>query len=94
MVILKTDQIESIVLDEGYEGFYQVALNVFGAAVKMQFSDDGGSTWVDGYFNGNLIQLDRLGAILDQKFTRGRHYRFVTATAGSQVSMFKHDQAG
>lgn len=94
MVILKTDQRESIILDKDFHGYFQVSCDVFGEAVKLQFSDDNGDTWVDAYFNGVLIQLEKLGAILDQYLVCGRYYKFVTATPGSRVSLFKHDEAG
>lgn len=94
MVILKPDATESTILDQDYAGSYQISCDVFVQAVKMQFSDDNGATYVDAYFNGNLIQLDRAGAILDMDFTRGRYYKFVTGAIGTRVSMFRHAEHG
>ena len=94
MVILKPDATESTILDASHAGAYQISCDVFVEAVRMQFSDDSGATWVDAYFNGTLIQLDRAGAILDMDFTRGRYYKFVTDAEGSRVSLFKHAEHG
>ena len=94
-VILKSDQTTSEVLDETVEGYYQLDCSPFGEAVKMQYSNDQGQTWVDAYApTGALIQFESEGIILDMEFTRGRYYRFVTGSAGSQVTMDKHYQAG
>ena len=94
MVILKPDATESTILDEDHAGSYQISCDIFVAAVRMQFSDDGGETWVDAYFNDNIIQLDRAGAILDMDLTRGRYYKFVTDAEGSRVSLFIHAEHG
>lgn len=93
-ILLNVDDTESAVLDESVEGRFQVSCDIYVADVKMQFSDDGGTTWVDGSFNGTPIKLSSAGDIFDQEFTRGRFYKFVTATKGSRVSIDKHSQAG
>ena len=94
-VILKTDQTTSETLDESVEGYYQLDCSPFGEAVKMQYSNDRGQTWVDAYApTGSLIQFESEGIILDMEFTRERYYRFVTGSAGSQITMDKHYQAG
>ena len=94
MRLLEIDETVSIVLDTAFEGQYQVSCDIFTANVKMQFSDDEGATWVDGSFNGTPIQLTTAGDILDQYFVRGRYYKFITASKGSRVTMFKYDESG
>ena len=94
-VILESTKTVSETLDETVEGYYQLDCSPFGEAVKMQYSNDRGQTWVDAYApTGSLIQFESEGIILDMEFTRERYYRFVTGAAGSQVTMDKHYQAG
>ena len=94
-VILEATQKTSETLDESVEGYYQLDCSPFGEAVKMQYSNDRGQTWVDAYApTGSLIQFESEGIILDMEFTRERYYRFVTGSAGSRVTMDKHYQAG
>ena len=94
-VILEITETTSETLDEEVEGYYQLDCNPFGEAVKMQYSNDQGKTWYDAYSpTGALIQFESGGIILDQEFTRGRYYRFVTGSVGSRVTMDKHYQAG
>ena len=93
-VILKPTETVSEILDEQVEGYYQLDCSPFVAPVKMQYSNDQGETWIDGYFNGTLIQFEEEGAILDQTFAHGRYYRYITTRPGSQITMFKHHEAG
>ena len=94
-VILKPTATTSEVLDEEVEGYYQLDCSPFVEAVRLQYSNDRGNTWVDGYApNGTLIQFESEGILLDMEFARGRFYRFVTGSPGSQVTMYKHYQAG
>ena len=94
-VILKPSETDSDVLDEKVEGYYQLDCSPHVENVKLQYSNDRGKTWQDAYApSGTLIQFDQAGIILDMEFTRERYYRFVTGSAGSQVTMDKHYQAG
>ena len=92
-ILEKTDTTEARVLDKDWAGYYQLLCTAYaGEPVILQVRErDGDPTWLNAMFNGEVIQLDALGAVLDVRFTRDYDYKLTTAVAGSEVKIAKHN---
>ena len=51
-------------------------------------------TWQNAKFNGNAIKFTGVGEVFDLRFVRDYEYRLMTATAGAEVVIAKHDIYG
>ena len=97
--ILKADQTASTVLGRDWFGQYQIGCMVYGSTpVILQWRNPDhptrGTTWINAKFNGADIMFEEAGAALDFIFTKNFEYRFITATAGAEIDLDKHDPSG
>ena len=87
------------ILDERWEGDYQIFCAAFGAnatAVKLQqrvptpnIKPESG--WVNAKFDGNDIELTAAGDTIIVTLTRGYDYRLKTEVVGAEVYIDKLD---
>ncbi len=93
-VILKSDKTEtedSDILGTDSYGEYQLTCSVAGAApAKLQIRPPDG-TFNTVRYNGEEVELSEVGDTFDLKATREFEYRLITATAGVEIWIDKHD---
>lgn len=105
IVLKKTDTNAdtNTVLGADYEGDYQIGCTAYAADVTLQWRprSETGETdhaWLPAFLQTSsgavAIRLTRAGAVLDITLIKDFDYRFITASAGSEVVMGKHDRSG
>ena len=96
--ILATDQTETPdthILGKDWAGEYQLLCTTYAAAaVVLQVRPRGVETWNTATFNGREIKLTAVGDVLDVRLVRDYEYRLITATAGAEVVIAKHNVHG
>ena len=93
-VILATDQTETPdeqILGKDWAGKYQLLCTTYASdEVILQVRVPGG-TWLPAKFNATPIQLAGVGETLDVTLVRDYEYRLITAKAGAEVVIAKHN---
>lgn len=96
--LLATDQTETPdaqILGKDWAGEYQLLCTTYAAdEVVLQVRPEGTETWNTAKFNGRDIKLTAVGDVLDVSLVRDYEYRLMTANAGAEVVIAKHDVYG
>ena len=96
--ILATDQTETPdahILGKDWAGEYQLLCTTYASAeVVLQVRPRGTQTWNTAKLNGTEMKLTAAGDVLDIRLMRDYEYRLMTATAGAEVVIAKHDVHG
>lgn len=96
--LLATDQTETPdaqILGKDWAGEYQLLCTIYAAdEVVLQVRPHGAETWNTAKFNGRDIKLTAVGDVLDVSLVRDYEYRLMTANAGAEVVIAKHDVYG
>lgn len=96
--ILATDQTETPddqILGKDWAGEYQLLCTTYASdEVVLQVRPRGTETWNTARFNGRAIKLTAAGEVLDTRLVRDYEYRLMTANAGAEVVIAKHDVYG
>ena len=96
--ILATDQTETPdahILGKDWAGEYQLLCTTYASAeVVLQVRPRGTQTWNTARFNRTEMKLTAAGDVLDIRLMRDYEYRLMTATAGAEVVIAKHDVHG
>ena len=98
-ILLATDQTETPddqILGKDWAGEYQLLCTTYASdEVVLQVRPRGNpETWNTAKFNGREIKLTGAGEVLDARLVRDYEYRLMTATAGAEVVIAKHDVYG
>lgn len=96
--ILATDQTQTPddqILGKDWAGEYQMLCTTYAAdEVVLQVRPRGTSSWHTAKYNGNDISWSAVGDIFDVKLVRDYEYRLLTANAGAEVVIAKHNIHG
>lgn len=96
--ILATDQTETPdnqILGKDWAGEYQLLCTTYASdEVVLQVRPKGTKPWITAKFNGQDIKLTAVGDVLDVRLVRDYEYRLMTATAGAEVVIAKHNIYG
>ncbi|RKU10815.1 hypothetical protein C6503_19205 [Candidatus Poribacteria bacterium] len=97
--ILATDQKETPddqILGKDWAGEYQLLCTTYAAdEVVLQVRPGGNpSSWHTAKYNGSDIKFTAVGDIFDVKLVRDYEYRLLTANAGAEVIIAKHNIHG
>ena len=96
--ILKSTSKESEILGKDWYGEFQLFCSVYtDSPVQLQCRNPqrGEETpWLQASFNGKDIVFEKAGAVLDFRLTRGFEYRLITANAGAEIDIDKHNPHG
>ena len=91
----KTETPDNQILGKDWAGEYQLLCTTYDSAeVVLQVRPKGTTTWNTAKFNGQEIKLTAVGDVLDVRLVRDYEYRLMTATAGAEVVIAKHDIHG
>jgi len=83
------------ILGKDWAGEYQLLCTTYASdEVVLQVRPRGTTTWNIAKFNGREIKLTAAGEVLDVRLVRDYEYRLMTATAGAEVVIAKHDVHG
>ena len=96
--LLATDQTETPddqILGKDWAGEYQLLCTIYAAdEVVLQVRPRDTTTWNTAKRNGQAIKLAAAGDVIDVRLLRDYEYRLMTATAGAEVVIAKHDIYG
>lgn len=97
-ILLATGQSETPednILGKDWHGEFQILCQTYGSdEVVLQARVPGTTTWNNAKFNGNEIKLTAAGDVLDVRLVRDYEYRLMTAKAGAEVHIAKHNVHG
>ena len=95
--ILATDQIKTPgdeILGKDWAGEFQLQCTTYASDEVVMQVRSPGKTWNNAIFDGKEIKLTAAGEVLDVKLVRGYEYRLITANAGAEVDIAKHNVHG